>query len=101
MSELTSFLKQADIFYQLTPTQLEMVANMCQEHTYAMGEIILDEGASSKELCVISHGEVGIQVNPAVVSVPESQQGMVSIAVLRCGQCFSEVALVDEGLRSA
>ncbi len=26
MSELTTFLRQADIFYQLTPTQLEMVA---------------------------------------------------------------------------
>ena len=33
MSELTNFLKQADIFYQLTPKQLEMVANVCQERT--------------------------------------------------------------------
>ena len=76
-----------------------MVANLCQEHTYAMGEIILDEGACSKELYVITHAEVEIQVNPAVVSGPESQQGMVTIAVLRRGQCFGEVALVDEGLR--
>ncbi len=101
MSELTSFLKQADIFYQLTPTQLEMVANVCHEHTYAMGEIILEEGASSKELYVISHGEVEIQVNPATVGGPESARDMVTIAVLRRGQCFGEVALVDEGLRSA
>ena len=101
MSELTSFLKQSDIFYQLTPTQLEMVANLCQEHTYAMGEFILEEGASSKELYIIAHGEVEIQVNPAVVGGPESPQGMVTIAVLRRGQCFGEVALVDEGLRSA
>ena len=42
-----------------------------------------------------------IQVNPAVVGGPESSQGMVTIAVLRRGQCFGEVALVDEGLRSA
>ena len=68
MSDLTSFLKQADIFYQLTPTQLEMVANVCQEHTYALGETILEEGTNSKDLYVITHGEV---------------------------------ALVDEGLRSA
>jgi CRP/FNR family transcriptional regulator, cyclic AMP receptor protein len=101
MSDLTSFLKQADIFYQLTPTQLEMVANLCQEHTYAMGEIILEEGANSKDLYVITHGEVEIQVNPAVVGGPESQPGMTTIAVLRRGQCFGEVALVDEGLRSA
>jgi signal-transduction protein with cAMP-binding, CBS, and nucleotidyltransferase domain len=59
MCELTSFLKHANIFYQLTPTQLEMVANMCHEHTYGMGEIILEEGASSKELYAITHGEPG------------------------------------------
>lgn len=101
MSDLTNFLKQADIFYQFTPTQLEMVANLCEEHTYAMGEIILQEGASSKELYVITHGEVEIQVNPAVVGGPEFQNDMVTIATLRRGQSFGEIALVDEGLRSA
>ena len=101
MSDLTNFLKQADIFYQLTPTQLEMVANLCQERTYAMGEIVVEEGASSKELYIITHGEVEILVNPAVVGGPESPKGMVTIAILRRGQSFGEIALVDEGLRSA
>ena len=101
MSDLTNFLKQADIFYQFTPTQLEMLANLCEERTYGMGEIILEEGASSKELYVIAHGEVEIQVNPAVVGGPESQNDMVTIATLRRGQSFGEIALVDEGLRSA
>jgi CRP-like cAMP-binding protein len=44
---------------------------------------------------------VEIQVNPALVGGPESQPGTTTIAVLRRGQCFGEVALVDEGLRSA
>jgi CRP/FNR family transcriptional regulator, cyclic AMP receptor protein len=101
MSDLTNFLKQADIFYQFTPTQLEMVANLCEERIYAMGEIILDEGANTKELYVITHGEVEIQVNPAVVGGPESEDDMVTIAILRRGQSFGEIALVDEGLRSA
>ena len=101
MSELPNFLKQADIFYQLTPTQLEMVANLCQERTYAMGEIVLEEGSSSKELYVITQGEVEILVNPAVVGGPESPKDMVTIAVLRRGQSFGEIALVDEGVRSA
>ena len=101
MSNLTSFLKQADIFYQLTPTQLEMVASVCHEQSYALGEIILEEGTNSKELYVITHGEVEIQVNPAVVGGPEFQRSTTTIAVLRRGQCFGEVALVDEGLRSA
>ena len=48
MSEPTSSLKQADILYQLTPTLLEIVANVRHEHTYATGEIILVESASNK-----------------------------------------------------
>jgi CRP/FNR family transcriptional regulator, cyclic AMP receptor protein len=101
MSDLTNFLKQADIFYQCTPTQLEMVANLCQEKTYSLGEVIVDEGASTKELYIITHGEVEILVNPAVVGGPESPNSMVTIATLRRGQSFGEIALVDEGLRSA
>ena len=101
MNDLINFLKQADIFYQLTPTQLEMVANLCQERTYALGENILEEGASSKELYIITHGEVDILVNPALVGGPEAPKGQVTIANLRRGQSFGEVALVDEGLRSA
>jgi CRP/FNR family transcriptional regulator, cyclic AMP receptor protein len=101
MSDLTNFLKQADIFYQFTPTQLEMVANLCQEREYPLGEIILEEGTNSKELYIITHGEVDILVNPAVVGGPDAPQGRVTIATLRRGQSFGEVALVDEGLRSA
>jgi CRP/FNR family cyclic AMP-dependent transcriptional regulator len=101
MSDVVNFLKQADIFYQLTPTQLEMVANLCQERTYAAGEIIVEEGSNSKELYIIMHGEVDILVNPALVGGPEATQEQVTIATLRRGQSFGEVALVDEGLRSA
>jgi CRP/FNR family transcriptional regulator, cyclic AMP receptor protein len=101
MSDLPNFLKQADIFYQLTPTQLELVADLCQECTYALGEIILEEGTHSMDLYIIAHGEVEILVNPAIVGGPESPRGMVTIAVLRRGQSFGEIALVDEGMRSA
>lgn len=101
MSELVNFLKQADIFYQVTATQLEMVANLCQERAYGRGEIVLEEGAASKELYIIIQGEVDVLVNPALVGGPASPRSAVTIATLRRGQCFGEVALVDEGLRSA
>jgi CRP-like cAMP-binding protein len=101
MSDLINFLKQADIFYQLTPTQLEMIANLCQERSYALGEIILEEGANSKDLYIITHGDVEILVNPALVGGPEAPKRPATIATLRRGQSFGEIALVDEGLRSA
>jgi CRP-like cAMP-binding protein len=101
MSDLVNFLKQADIFYQVTTAQLEMIANLCQESTYAQGENIVEEGTSSKELYIIIQGEVDVLVNPALVGRPDSPPRMVTIATLRRGQSFGEVALVDEGLRSA
>jgi len=101
MSELTNSLKQADIFYQFTPTQLEMVANICKERTYDQGEAIVEEGAKSNELYVIMRGEVDVLVNPTVVRGQEKPKDLVVITTLRRGQSFGEVALVDEGLRSA
>ncbi len=100
MSDIITFLKQADVFYQLTQTQLELVANLCQEKTYSAGETIFEENSSSKELYIIAQGEVEILINPGIVSSKEKVE-KVSVATLRRGQSFGEVALVDEGLRSA
>jgi len=97
MNNVVSFLKQSDIFYQFTPTQLELVANLCREVSFAEGDIIFRENSSSKELYVIIQGEVDILFN----SNEMDKKGDTVIAKLRRGQSFGEVALVDEGLRSA
>lgn len=102
MNSLVTFLKQSDIFYQFTPTQLELVANLCREVNYAEGETIFEENSSSKELYVIAQGEVDILINAALVNgVSKNRKKNTIIATLRRGQSFGEVALVDEGLRSA
>lgn len=99
-NELLTFLKQSDIFFQFTQTQLEMVANHCQEKTYSEGETIFEENSSSKELFVIVDGQVNILVDAGAVTGGETSPKAV-IATLRRGQSFGEVALVDEGLRSS
>ena len=98
---IVNFLKQGDIFYQFTPTQLELVANLCQEATYQKDDLIFKENSSSKELYVIVQGEVDIFVDPSLVSSVDMSSENKIIATLRRGQSFGEVALVDEGLRSA
>ncbi len=100
MNELITFLKQSDIFYQFTQTQLELVANLCQEKSYSSGDTVFEENSTSKELYVIIQGEVDIIVDPGLVKNSGENQKTV-IATLRRGQSFGEVALVDEGLRSA
>lgn len=100
MNDTIAYLKQSDIFYQFTQTQLELVANLCQEKTFNEGETIFEENSGSKELYVIIQGEVSILVDPNLVGT-ESKDDKMVIATLRRGQSFGEVALVDEGLRSA
>lgn len=101
MSERTNSLKQTDIFYQLTDAQLEMVANLCQERHFSQGEMIVEEGAHTSDLFIITHGEVEVLLDPSLVSKGDGSHTMEPIARLRRGQSFGEIALVDEGLRSA
>jgi CRP-like cAMP-binding protein len=102
VTAIVNYLKQSDIFYQFTPTQLELVANLCQEVVFQEGDIILKENSSSQELYIITQGEVEILLNPALIGASDKDKEFGSvIAILRRGQSFGEVALVDEGLRSA
>lgn len=102
MSNYVNILKQADIFYKLTPTHLDMISSICRERTYQANELVFLEGSKCDELYIIVKGEVEIQIDPALVT---NQKGRhftpTTIATLRRGQSFGEVALVDHGLRSA
>jgi CRP/FNR family cyclic AMP-dependent transcriptional regulator len=99
VNTLVNFLKQSDIFYQLTPTQLELIANLCQEVVFNSGDVIFQENSGSKELYVIAQGEIDILINRTGTGDLEKKE--TAVARLRRGQSFGEVALVDEGLRSA
>lgn len=102
MHEYARFLEQADIFYQFTNHQLELVADICQEQTYQTGETIFFESSKSDELYVILQGEVDIILDPSLVSNrEEDQHRSVTVATLLRGQSFGEIALVDQGVRSA
>ena len=102
MDWYAKFLEQADIFYQFTNSQLDLVADLCQEQTYQNGETIFFEGSKSDELYVILQGEVDIILDPSLVSNREQDEYQsVTVATLRRGQSFGEIALVDQGVRSA
>jgi CRP/FNR family cyclic AMP-dependent transcriptional regulator len=102
MDDILTIVKQADIFYKLTPVQLEMVASLCEERAYALGEVIVVEGGKSEEIFIIAQGEVDIIITPSRPSGSTGQLAKpVIIARLRPGQSFGEVGLVDNGVRSA
>jgi len=102
MNKFAIILRNADIFYKFTDSQLELVANFCQERTLKTGEILFWEGSKSDELYIIADGVIDILVNPDLVSdTPGESHDPVTIATLRRGQSFGEIALVDQGIRSA
>lgn len=92
---IVSLLKQVDILNSLSESQLEKVAELCREQTRNADDIIFEENDKSSELYLIQDGLVEI-----TLSVPEPGEEK-SIVTLGKGQIFGEMALVDEGPRSA
>jgi CRP-like cAMP-binding protein len=96
----TIILKQADIFAELTATQIELIASICTSQMYRRNDIIFEENSASDELYLIVNGEIDIQIDPALIG-GDPADGPQTIATLGRGQSFGEVALVDQGVRSA
>jgi CRP/FNR family transcriptional regulator, cyclic AMP receptor protein len=97
-----AILSVTEIFHDFSQTQLDMVASICEPVTHQKGDVILQEYDTTKALYVIGRGAVEIIMSPGLVGDAE-QQGTeaVSLTELRQGQVTGEVALVDEGTRSA
>ncbi len=94
-------LEQIDIFQELDPSQLSLIEQICQEKSFNQGDIIFKENLASNEFYIIAEGEIEIQVDPDTIGDGSDIHESTTIAVLRRGQSFGEVALVDPGVRSA
>jgi CRP/FNR family cyclic AMP-dependent transcriptional regulator len=93
-------LQDADVFYNLSPEQLERIAAICTVVRLPKGTIVLRENHPGDEMYLISSGSVDILVDPATLGL-ETNARPTTVATLRRGQTFGEVVLVDKGLRSA
>lgn len=98
MSSYSHLLKQSDIFYQFTAAQLDLVSPLCREAEFQAGQLVFPENANSTDLYIIIRGVVDVVISASAgPDEPESS----TLARLRRGQSFGEIALVDQGLRSA
>jgi CRP-like cAMP-binding protein len=91
-----AILTATEIFDNLTKTQLELVASLCEQAVYEKGHVLLEENESTDELYVIGRGGVEVLMSPGFVDLAP-----ILLTELRQGQVFGEVALVDQGIRSA
>ncbi|MGI9111533.1 MAG: cyclic nucleotide-binding domain-containing protein [Gaiellaceae bacterium] len=82
-------LAQVPLFAGLTERNLKVLANSLKERSFGEGDTIAAEGKSGVGFFVIVEGE-------AAVSVDGKDRG-----TLRAGDHFGELALIDEGARTA
>jgi voltage-gated potassium channel len=94
-------LEQVDIFEELTARQLEQIEAICTEQNHNEGDVIFEENTPSREFYIIADGQVDIQIDPDTIGDGSDNYQPSTIATLRRGQSFGEVAIVDPGLRSA
>ncbi|HEX9921134.1 MAG TPA: cyclic nucleotide-binding domain-containing protein [Anaerolineae bacterium] len=94
-------LQQVDIFEDLTQSQLKIVDEICVEKAYNLGDVIFEENSPSREFYIIMDGQVEIQIDPDTIGDGTDAHQPSTIAVLRRGQSFGEVTIVDPAVRSA
>lgn len=94
--DLLTVLSSVEIFDGVSPYELEAVSRICQERSYQTGDVITAQGESSDELYIICEGLVEV-VRSGTPSDPSPR----TIVNLGQGQIFGEMALIDQGPRSA
>ena len=100
--QIISALAMADIFDSLTRTQLALVATISEPATHQSGDIIIEENGRTDSMFIIVRGTVEILVKPGFVTKStDDTDEMVLLAELQHGQVFGEIALVDQGIRTA
>ncbi|MGH3017470.1 MAG: cyclic nucleotide-binding domain-containing protein [Gaiellaceae bacterium] len=88
-SELVDLLQHVRLFANVERKDLERIANSFKERTFQAGDVIAEEGSSGIGFFVIESGTA------------KATHGDLVIAELGPGASFGEVALIDEGPRSA
>ncbi len=100
---IRTILATSGIFDTFNEAQLTLVAALCTPVSYNKGHVLISENDSSSDMYIIGRGGVEVLVDPDAVgegSRLTSTEPAV-LTELRQGQVVGEVALVDQGVRSA
>ncbi len=92
--EKLEILQKSVLFENLLPEEFEYLAEISQLKEYKTGDIIFYEAEPGNSLYVIIEGEVEILRKDA-------EGKLKAIAVLKSGDFFGEMSLIDKEMRSA
>jgi CRP-like cAMP-binding protein len=90
---ISNLLKRVQLFANLQPDELEKLAAICQEKTIAASETIISQNTTGNEMYIVAKGSVEVYI--------QGLNDERSLVVLGKGQVIGEMALIDQGYRSA
>ena len=91
---MLDFLKKVNLFENLSVNELEKIERISRMEAYAKGDVIFKEGTPGDQCYVITNGEV--RISKFIPNIGEE-----ALAVLKPGDYFGEMALIDTFPRSA
>lgn len=87
-------VRNIDFFSFLTDEELMKLLKMCKCRNYRKGEVIFTEGDAGDRFYVIINGQIDI------IKVINASKEEI-LATIGTGQCFGEMAIMDDSPRSA
>ncbi|CAI9001011.1 Cyclic nucleotide-binding domain-containing protein [Pseudomonas sp. IT-P294] len=93
-NEIRDWLMDCGLFDQLLPADFAAASGYFSISTIAQGEEIFHEGDAGSFMCIIHTGQVSVQKT-------NGDGQLVTLATLRSGRSFGEMAVLDGERRSA
>lgn len=90
---LSALLKRVQLFSNLQESELAQLAALCTETKVAAEEFVIRQNTTGTELYIIADGAVEVFV--------QGLNDARTLVVLGQGQVIGEMALIDQGYRSA
>lgn len=89
-----SILSEMELFSEIDYNSLVILSNLFEERVYNQAEIIFKEDSIGTSMMMITSGEVRI----SQISGPQTEEALI---ILKNGDVFGEMALLDDMPRSA
>ncbi|MCA9875880.1 MAG: cyclic nucleotide-binding domain-containing protein [Anaerolineales bacterium] len=93
MSISTNLLKRVQLFANLTPAELALLADICAPTEARPKELIIEQNTTGTGMYIVASGAVEVFIS--------GLENARSLVVLGPGQVIGEMALIDQGYRSA
>lgn len=88
-----SLLKHVQLFSNLSETELEQLAAICTEEQARPGATIIEQNTTGTEMYIVAEGSVEVFI--------QGLNDARRLVLLGKGQVIGEMALIDQGYRSA